>query len=191
MRTLALLFLLGCAGGEPAEDLKWYATCGDPVCNTYSGPFEGVDLCTTEVPGDACATADAECDPVNDCNATLICASSDPTQGEGGCPISRRAYKHDIHYLAPTELDAVRKTALDLPVATWRYNGSDEAAAPRLGFIIDDRPTIPAVAVDGQHVDVYGLATMAIAAVQIQQQEIAALQARIAELEAKQAAGPR
>lgn len=175
-----IVSLVSCAP-EPV----WYATCGDPICQGYTGPFDGVDPCTSEAIGGACDELDAQCDPQDACNARLVCATEDPTQSAGGCPESLRKFKHDIRYLGASEIEALRKAALDLPLATWRYNGSDPSTAPRLGFIIDDRPTLPAVAADGQHVDVYGLASMAIATVQAQQSEIEALRARQAALEAR------
>jgi hypothetical protein len=178
---LIVLSLLAACAPEPT----WYRTCGDPLCEGYTGPFDGVEACTSQVEGAACGEPDAQCDPQDSCNARLLCATEDPTQQAGGCPVSRRKYKHDIRYLGATELDALRKAALDLPLATWRYNGWDPTVAPRLGFIIDDRPTIPAVAPDGEHVDLYGLASMAIATVQAQQSEIDTLRARQAQLEAR------
>lgn len=184
----ALGLLLACNDGEPPPvEPTWFTTCGDPSCSGYAGPG-GLQACTTEVEGQPCATAGELCDLEDDCNADLICAEEDPKADPGGCPISLRRYKHDIRYLDAAGLESVRRATLDLPLATWRYNGSDPAADPRLGFIIDDRPRSPAVAASGGHVDVYGLASMAIATVQAQEQEITRLRARQAELEARLAA---
>jgi hypothetical protein len=181
---LLLPLLLACATAEPA----WYSTCGDPACEGYAGPQEGLEPCADQVEGAACAERGAECDLEDVCNTRLVCATEDPKDTEYGCPISRRRHKHDIRYLGPAEVEALRRATIDLPLTTWRYNGSDPAARPRLGFLIDDRPEIPAVAADGEHVDVYGLASMAIATVQAQQSEIAALRREQASLEARLAA---
>lgn len=184
MRTRLLFIFLASCGAEPADELRWYTTCGDPACAGYAGPTDGLPQCTEEVEGEPCSDAAARCDPEDACNTRLICATEDPKQGEGGCPISRRAYKHDVRYLDPAAVERVRKDALDLPLATWRYNGAPASDPPRLGFVIEDRPASPAVSPDGAHVDVYALAAMAIATAQAQEREIAALRARIDALEA-------
>lgn len=187
MRLIPLmLLLLACDGELPAEtELSWFSTCGDPACSGYSGPFAGVEACTDETEGAPCTEDGAQCDPVSDCNARFVCAAEDPKLGEGGCPISLRKYKHDIRYLNAAEIEALRQATVDLPLATWRYNGAAPSTPPRLGFIIDDRPTSPAVAPGGAQVDVYGLASMAIAALQAQERELAALRAQQASLEAR------
>ncbi|MCB9682080.1 MAG: tail fiber domain-containing protein [Alphaproteobacteria bacterium] len=178
--------LAGCADGTgPTTTLAWYSTCGDPVCNTYSGPFDGVPVCASESEGASCDVAGATCDLENDCNQQLVCAGEDPKDQTGGCPISLRRYKRDVHYLTPDELGRVGQATRSLRLATWRYLWDAGDAPPRLGFVIDDDPTSPAVAADGQHVDVYGLASMAVAAVQAQQAELDALRARTVELEAR------
>jgi hypothetical protein len=190
---VALPLTLACGEGAdsdapPAEPV-WFSTCGDPACGGYNGPTDGIPACSEEVEGVACATAGATCDLGDDCNTRLVCATEDPKGDSGGaCPVSRAKYKHDIHYLTADEVDAVRRATLDLPLATWRYNGADPASRARLGFILDDRPTLPAAALDGEHVDVYGLASMAVATVQAQAREIEALRATQASLEARLAA---
>jgi hypothetical protein len=91
--------LSSCGGGTgpaaPPAVLKWYTTCGDPVCSGYHGPFPGVPLCTMEKAGDPCAAANAQCDPVNSCDALLLCTNTDPKQRPGGCPVSGALYKRD------------------------------------------------------------------------------------------------
>ena len=163
------------AGGGGGGDLKWYLTCGDPVCGTHM-PQAGVDVCTTEMEGAPCAAAAAKCDPVNDCNALLLCTGSDPTQQPGGCPISRARFKHDIRYLPEADLERIHGDVLQTRIASWRYNHEDPSAREHLGFIIDDNPTSPSVAESGNHVDVYGYASMAVAAIQVQDRQIRALE---------------
>ena len=90
--VLVLSFLVGCVdkvdgGDSSSAPLLWYATCGDPVCSGYNGPFDGVALCTTETAGAACTTSGATCDPKSDCDALLSCTTEDPTTQPGGCPI--------------------------------------------------------------------------------------------------------
>lgn len=130
-----------------------------------------------------------QCDPVDDCNAKLQCAYADPTGG-GNCPISLRAFKQDVAYLAPGQVEALYGQVRDLRLATWVYKG-DATATTRTGFLIDDVPGSPAVAPDGQHVDLYGYTSMTVAAIQAQAQRIDALEKKLAELEAQIAASKR
>ncbi|WP_437325242.1 hypothetical protein [Sorangium sp. So ce381] len=171
----------GAGTGGGAEELRWYLTCGDPVCSGHR-PRDGVKPCTDEKEGAPCAEPDATCDPANDCNAQLLCTGDDPTQRPGGCPRSRARYKHDIRYLPETELARVRDELVATPLATWRYNHEGGHGREHLGFIIDDNPASPAVASDGDHVDLYGYTSMAVAAIQMQQKQIAALQRELAAL---------
>jgi hypothetical protein len=167
----------GTDGG--AGSLKLYYTCGDPVCRGYTGG-SGASLCTTEKPGDPCSVDGQKCDPQNDCNALLVCASSDPTMRPGGCPISRARFKQDIRYLSPTDLARYRDELLAMKLATWRYK--HDPAKQRLGFIIDDNEG--SAAVDGQRdlVDLYGYTSMAVATIQLQARQIAGLEREIAAL---------
>ncbi len=95
--TAALAALGGCPGDDGGEtgggeaELRWYTTCGDPACSGYGGPFDGEDLCSEvegAIEGELCETEGQQCDPVDDCNARLICAAEDPKDQTGGCPIS-------------------------------------------------------------------------------------------------------
>src|SRR5262245_20392323 len=125
-------------GGSDADGsgaAHWFLTCGDPVCRGWT-ETSGIALCTTERVGDACDSLGATCDPKDDCNARLLCATSDPTQQPGGCPISRREAKDDIAYLDEAGLLRVLDQVLATRLATWRYRW--EPGRERLGFIIDD-----------------------------------------------------
>lgn len=165
----------GGAGG--AGGLKLYYTCGDPLCRGYTGG-SGAPLCTTENAGAPCSIDGQKCDPQNDCNALVICASSDPTMKPGGCPISRRRYKDDVHYLSPAQLARYRDELLAMKLATWRYK--HDPSKERLGFMIDDNEG--SAAVDGKRdlVDLYGYTSMAVATIQLQAQEIEALKSDLA-----------
>jgi uncharacterized small protein (DUF1192 family) len=176
---------VACVGGKSAT---WQTTCGDPSCGGHRD--NGVDACDTGSTGPkegaACTPAGAECDPGNDCNSLLDCAVDDPKAG--GCPISRRAAKKDIHYLTAGELETVDARARHVRLATWRYNEEDASVRPHLGFIIDDDEDSPAVARDGGHVDLYGYDSMTLAAVQVQSERVDALQAEVDALQAEVAA---
>jgi hypothetical protein len=157
----------GSGQGGNSGTLQWYTTCGDPVCSMYMMK-PGVTLCTTEMEGAACTSAGQECDPVNDCNALLRCATSDPKDQPGGCPISRARHKTDIDYLDERELASVSEELLSMRLATWRYKAESPSTRPHLGFMIDDNPDSPSVARTGEQVDLYGYTSMAVAAVQMQ-----------------------
>ena len=182
----------GCPSStEPVdEDLSWYSTCGDPVCSGYSGPFDGVDPCTTEIEGDLCSEEAAQCDFESDCNALLLCAAEDPKAQPGGCPISRRRHKRDIHYLDDAERQRAANLLLEMRLASWQYNWEGTDSHQHLGFIIDDLPKSPAVSSDGERVDLYGYTSLTVAALQAQQAQIESLRAEIAELRAQSLSEP-
>jgi hypothetical protein len=168
---------------EPA--LQWYATCGDPVCGpdghreTDLPPCDGIAL------GDSCDDAARSCDPVDPCNVHWVCAASDPRQTEFGCPISRQAFKQQIDYLDDTERAVVAQDILGVRIATWQYRAAPERT--HLGFILEDEPGSPAVHDARDQVDLYAYSTMILAAVQQQQAQIAALQAEVERLRAREA----
>lgn len=185
-RAFAMLFLAGAlaaaCGGRTAA-LRWWMTCGDPV-GGLGHRDAGLPACTTETVGAACAPAGAECDPGNADNSELLCSATDPRQGPGGCPISRAAFKKDIRYLDAGELRALHDQLLDLPLATWRYREEPPSSRLHLGFVIDGHESLACVDAGRDQVDLYGYASMAVAALQAQEQEIAALRAEVAELRA-------
>ncbi len=180
-------------GGE----LQVYRNCGDPVCGTYGGPFDGVPLCSDlgVSVGDPCDDESFSCDPVSDCNNLLVCAASDPTMSEGGCPISRRERKRDIHYLDDAELARAADELMKLRLATYRYRGAEDRERAHLGVILEDgaERATHGLWADEAHdrVDLYGYASLAIATAQLQareletlQGELALMRARLSELEA-------
>jgi len=71
-----------------AGDLRWYMTCGDPVCPPPGDAAAGSDApdagtvapCTEgEVDGLPCDSPGAVCgEPDRNCGAVLICADRDP-----------------------------------------------------------------------------------------------------------------
>lgn len=177
---------IGCDGASPSQSQWWYRTCGDPVCESYTGPTDGVALCTDQIEGAECEVEGATCDPEDSCNAFLLCTPDDPTQAEGGCPISRKKYKTDIHYLDSAERNAAAKALLSTRLATWRYRWDAPTAPPHFGFMIDDQEGSAAVAPDGEHVNLYGYNSMTVAAIQMQQTQLdlqaAAIAAQAAEI---------
>ena len=173
-----------CGGGEcvAAAALQWFETCGDPVCRGHT-PDPNIPRCDADQrPGDPCAEPDTRCDPVDECNVRLLCAAEDPRMGP--CPISKAEHKQAIRYLDPTERRRYAAALLDTRLATWRYRQAPEAR-PSLGFIIDDGISPEAVTADGERVDLYGYTSLAVAAVQVQAEELAALRAELETLRAR------
>ena len=169
----------GCGG----DTGTYFYTCGAPVC---SGPLplqSNVPACTTERVGDPCPCLGVTCDPGDICHRLLECATSDPTHG-GMCPISRRAYKTNIEYLSAEDLTRLHDALLKFRLASYQYAIPGASPASHLGFIIDDVAPSPSVAEGGDTVDLYGYASMAVAAVQTQAREIAALQREVESLRA-------
>lgn len=167
-------------GGGSAPALALYTTCGDPACSMDSDDPNLPD-CTTEKEGDPCTTEGQTCEIVGDtCNANLVCATSDPKDQPGGCPISLASAKHDIEYLSEADRERIRGEVASMPLATWRYDTEEKGEKEHLGFIIDDQPaSSPAVRPSGERVDLYGYTSMAVAAIQAQEKEIDALRQEI------------
>jgi hypothetical protein len=173
------------AGAGGTATLRWYQTCGDPVCGIHPDPFDDPEIrnCSTEQVGDPCTIEGDRCDGVANCGVSLICAASDPTMGPGGCPISRARYKKDIAYLSDEQLLEYRDQLMSIPLASYRYKHA-EGAGPQLGFIIED--VEPSVAVSGDRVNLYGYLSMAVAAIKVQQIQIASLQREVEQLRSQQ-----
>lgn len=112
--------------------------------------------------------------------------------GPEGCPISSARFKRDIAYLSPEQTDEIREQVAALPLATWRYVGALDDGREHIGFVIEDVPGSAAVDEKRSHVDLYGYASMAIAAVQSQQREIDELREEVRQLRRECARhGPR
>ena len=169
--------LLSCAG-EPTPEPRWYFTCGDPVC-AGPKPHPGVATCSSEDPGEACVPEGATCDPMDECNRLLLCATSDPTQGPVGCPVSRARFKREIAYLDEAELRRLHAELQRFRLATYRYRAAGPGDRAHLGFIIEDVEPSVAVDAEGGRVDLYGYASMAVAALQVQARQIESLQAEL------------
>jgi len=177
------------SAGSGAGNYLWYRSCGDPVCGP-GGSSSNAPACAMEQLGQACEPDSAPCDNGDGCGVLLVCADGDPTMQFGGCPISRARFKRDIRYLSSEERASYATALLDLPLATYRYR---EVAGDRqhLGFVIDDvEPTLPVVST-GDHVDLYGYLSLAVAAVQEQNSEIEALRSEVSALRAELAASAR
>ena len=187
MRFRAALFAclaLGTACNSRDEEPSWFFTCGDPVCSGYRPPA-GIPRCTNESAGQSCSIEGARCDPGDTCNRLLVCAASDPRLG--GCPISSRRFKRDVQYLTDAEREDCARQVGTIRLARYRYLGSGEA---RLGFVLEDDP--PAASVDRGRdmVDLYGYSSLAVAALQVHERRIEALEREVRELRAARAHQP-
>jgi len=181
---LVVALLLSCGRGSPGLSdggLHWWTTCGDPLCAGHRDA--GLPACTgSESAGASCAVAGAKCDPGDNCNVELVCAASDPKQGT--CPVSRGRAKKDIRYLSAADLKTYRDQLLHLPLATYRYREEPEDSRLRLGFLIDGHESLICVDPARDQVDLYGYASMAVAALQAQNMEIEKLHEEVRELRA-------
>jgi hypothetical protein len=186
---------MGCAGsttcGEGCDpvvtgrcgttsSLKWYATCGYPVCHEGgdAGPLDS-GVCPAE--GTSCATKGATCGTPDErnCGVTLVCDDHDPTLG--GCPKSSRKFKNGIQYLDDAERQSLHDETLGIKLATYKYKGEyDDPNPTHLGFIIEDNPQSLSVERGFDRVDLYGYVSMVVASMQVQETEIAALRTELA-----------
>ena len=169
---------------------------GSPDCNCDDG---SVCVFAPGAPDGGyafCAPMAAGCEGVPTCECMGYCACESIT-GEGCATVndvgiqcvpwtSRRDRKRDIHYIDEEERAGLAARALSVPLATYQYKTDAPDARRRLGFIIEDQAN-PSFAVDDDrtHVDLYGYASMLLATVQQQHEEIEALKKRVATLEAR------
>ncbi|HXT95669.1 MAG TPA: tail fiber domain-containing protein [Polyangia bacterium] len=178
----------GGSGGAAVHVCSADATCSrcpSAVCcgSTCCGPGEWCDTSGT-APICRCGGGDA-CTDGNSCSAPVV-NTSNPCgvvccQGSG-CPVSRRAYKRDIQPLDRAEIDRVYAQLRDIKLTTYQYKSEPPSAPRRLGFIIDDTKSSYPVNGDGNSVNLYGYVSMAVAAIQAQSEEIAALRAEVVQL---------
>ncbi len=169
---------LCCVASEAPSGLTWYETCGAPVCGSPNQQPSGLPACKTETAGAACTKQDSECDLGNDCSTHLICAKTDPTQGPGGCPISRAASKISIRYLQAADLAQKHDEIIQLPIAEYTYL-NDPKQQPRLGFIIEDVEPSTFVDEARNRVDLYAYTSAIIATVKVQEERIQQLEAQL------------
>lgn len=175
-----------CSNGQPTcgaqidggGQLQWYTTCGYPVCQTPDGGSSTDAGASCPPVGSSCTQQGQTCGTPTqaNCGVTLVCASQDPKGGVGGCPISTRKYKNGISYLNSRQLKQLHDEALKIKLATYRYKPVvADPLRTHLGFIIEDDPESPAVDRTHHRVDMYGYVSMVVAAMQVQEKEIADL----------------
>ena len=130
--------------------------------------------------------ASAACGAGETCSSSLggvgVCGQRCCGGDAGTCPISRRIYKRDIETLDDEALGRIYVELKQIQLTTYQYKNDPAATPRRLGFIIDDTKTSYPINADGASVNLYGYVSMAVAAIQIQSREIAALRAEVARL---------
>ena len=180
-----------CHAGDDAGTAAWATGSCDGGCPSGTACVqehhikESVDV--------GCAPLPASCGGVATCSCLPCVCAARYTCGKFGAGIlcddglvSRRSAKADIAYVRKRDRAALAREALAIRLARYRYKTEPRDARPRLGFLIDDqRADCPAVEHDGEHVDLYGLASMLLATVQSQAAELRALQRRVRALEGK------
>lgn len=169
-----------CQKATSSCGLKWYSTCGYPVCGPDPAPTDVPKCLNGEKEGDPCSYEGQKCNAGLGCGAYLICASSDPKAQ--GCPISQKRFKTEIRYVTSSGLDQLYRDALGIKLATYHYKGTSSDQPKKLGFIIDDLKTNVPVNSKRERVDLYGYTSMAVAGLQVQARQLELLRKQIDEL---------
>lgn len=194
------------AAGQPCAVIGAFCTYGELSCGCTDCP-RGAPVCGGSDPAWDCDVPNADpacpdampsqggaCSPngqrcVYQCGAggARTCMDGVWYASDGDeCPISMRSAKRDIHYLSPSEVDALAAEAMSVPLATYEYRDPALAGRRHLGFIIEDQRD-PSFAVESSRarVDVYGYTSMVLAAMQSQERRIEALERELEALRAE------
>jgi hypothetical protein len=165
-----------CTDASPSG-LTWFLTCGGPVCQAPESDAGLTDDAGVPCPpvGSSCTTSGETCGTRGsaNCGAIEMCTDQNPAVN---CPISSRRFKDGIEYVDEARLAKLHDEAMRIRLATYNYK--PEVADPKpkhLGFIIEDLAPSPAVDPGLSHVDMYGYVSMVVAAMQVQEKEIAEL----------------
>ena len=156
---------------------------GDPTWHCAAPNADAA--CPAGLPrlGATCSTEGKTCTYACGTGNARTCKQGAWYSANGGpCPISSRRAKKHVLYLDPAERQHMADDVARFKLATYEYKDPALAGKRHLGFIIEDVPGSPAVDRDGNMVDLYGYASMLVAAVQAQGEEIAKLKADLARL---------
>ena len=167
----------GPAPGMPSQICE-DGTVAGPTCVAKDGACVW-QITTCPPPAEKCGKSA--------CTKGQTCCSGvpfpEPTCIDGTmCPISQRKHKKDVSYLSESDKQGLSDQLLGIPLATYRYKSEGEEERAHLGFIIDDIAPSPAVMASGERVDMYGYATMSVAALQVQARELAELRRQVDDL---------
>jgi hypothetical protein len=178
-----------------ASRLKWYLSCGDPVCRAPE-----LDAGVTDTDGGGCPALGSPCPAMGEtcgarnsavaCGSIEVCTNVNPRSGP--CPISSRKFKDDVEYLDEAQLQQLHDETLRMHLATYNYKGQFADPNPKhLGFIIEDNPQSLAVERGRDQVDLYGYVSMVVATMQVQEKEIANLKRELDEARRRPVICPR
>jgi hypothetical protein len=117
--------------------------------------------CSTK--GDTCGTRSSL-----NCGAIEVCDDHDPRGGPGGCPLSSAKFKNDIRYIDDNRLERLHDETMQIRLASPQRLAVDRG----LG-----------------RVDLYRYLSMVVAAVQVQEKEIADLRQQLGDPRAKSVCG--
>jgi hypothetical protein len=96
--------------------------------------------------------------------------------------VSSAKFKNDIHYVDDNQLAELHDETMQVRLATYNYKGQyGDPDVVHLGFIIEDNPQSFAVDRGHDRVDLYGYLSMVVAAMQVQEKEIADLRRELDE----------
>jgi hypothetical protein len=90
--------------------------------------------------------------------------------------------KKDVQYLGAAARARIAEETMGIKLATYKYKTDADGAREHLGFILEDSPNVPAADMGRKEVDLYAYASMVLATVQQQQQEITTLRAEVERL---------
>ena len=163
---------------DAGASLRWYSTCGDPVCRDPADAG-AADAATCEAVGSPCTQRGLTCgDGASSCGVILVCEDHDPRTG--GCPISTAKLKDDIAYVAEPDLARLHDETLALRLATYAYKpAAGDPGVRHLGFVVEDAPQSYAVDRGHDRVDLYGYMSMVVATMQVQEREIQELRSEL------------
>jgi hypothetical protein len=169
---------------DAGSQLRWYQTCGDPVCREPPDAGGPVDSGVCPALGTPCTQKGLTCgDGTYSCGSVLVCDDHDPKGSVGGCPISSAKFKDGIEYLNEDELRALHDEMIATRLATYQYKSqfrdAGDVGVTHLGFIIEDQPQSLAVDRGHDRVDLYGYVSMVVATMQVQENEIRALKEEV------------
>ena len=113
-----------------------------------------------------------------------ITAETQQIQALGATPgtVSTIEAKKDVQYLDAAARARIAEETMGIKLATYKYKTDAEGDRDRLGFILEDSPNVPAADMAQKQVDLYAYASMVVATVQQQQQDIATLKAEVERL---------
>ncbi len=94
--------------------------------------------------------------------------------------MSSSKFKNDIHYVDENQLEQLHDETMQVRLATYNYKGQfGDPDVKHLGFIIEDNPQSFAVDRGHDRVDLYGYLSMVVAAMQVQERQIADLRRQL------------